>query len=102
VARETLEAVKQTEINAAKVESQASKEHDSILLRAEEKARLIISTKEKEVLRKSNEEMEKAKILGNEIVQNSIIVGNEENEKLIKKAKEKEEVAIELILSQII
>jgi len=102
VARETLEAVKQTEINAAKVESQALKEHDSILLRAEEKARVINSTKEKEVLERSHDEMEKAKILGNEIVQNSIVAGNEEKEKLIKMAKDKEKVAIELILSQII
>lgn|GEM_PF-1310159 len=102
MARETLEAVKQTEINAAKVESQALKEHDSILLRAEEKARVINSTKEKEVLERSHDEMEKAKILGNEIVQNSIVAGNEEKEKLIKMAKDKEKVAIELILSQII
>ena len=102
MARETLEAVKQTEINASKIESQALKEHDSILLRAEEKARLIISTKEKEALEKTNAEMEKAKILGNEIVQNSILAGNEEKGKLIKKANDKEKVAIELILSQII
>lgn len=102
MARETLEAVKQTEVNAAKVESQALKEHDSILLRAEEKARVINSTKEKEALERSHDEMGKAKVLGNEIVQNSIVAGNEEKEKLIKRAKDKEKVAIELILSQII
>lgn len=102
MARETLEAVKNAEANAAKVESQAIKEHDSILLRAEEQARSIISAKEKEALKNSYEEMEKAKKLGDEIVQNSIAAGNEEKEKLIKKAKDNEDLAIEHILSKII
>ena len=102
MARETLEAVKQTEINAARLESQALKEHDSILLRAEEEARSIIITKEKDAVKKAQDEMEKAVILGEEILQGAITAGNEEKDSLVKRARDNEKVAIELILSQII
>lgn len=102
MARETLDAVKNAEANAAKIESQALKEHDSILLKAEEQAISIISTKEKEALKISDEEMDKAKNLGNEMMQKSIDEGNREVEELTKKIKEDEKRAIKHILSQII
>lgn len=102
MARETLEAVKQMEINAVEIESQALKEHDDIILKAKEEAKKIVSIKEKEAFKKADEEMDKAKNLCNEMFQNSIKAGNEERDKLYKKAKNNEKAAIELILTQII
>lgn len=102
MARETLDAVKNSEANAAKIESQALKEHDSILLRAEEQAKSIISTKEKEALKISNDEMERAKKLGDEMMQKSIDEGNNEKEELTKRVKSDEKRAIKHILSQIV
>ncbi len=102
VARETLEAVKKVELNAALIESQALKQHDKIIYDAKENAKALLSTMEKEAKEKAEAELESARKQGYEIIQHAISNGNNEKDRLLSKVRDNEQAAIKLIISQLI
>ena len=102
MARETLDAVKQMEINAAMIESQASTKYDEIILGARKKSKEIIALKEKEALDIAKIELDNAKVLGDKIIQDAVNKGNIEKDKLLARTEENRQAAIDLIISQIV
>lgn len=102
MARETLEAVKQMELNAALIENQALKQHDEIIFKAQENAKALINSMEKEAIEKAEKKLENARKQGEEIIQQAISNGNKEKDRLLSTVGENQQVAIRLIISQLI
>jgi V/A-type H+-transporting ATPase subunit G/H len=102
VAKETVEAVRLAELNAAEREKEAIQKKEEMLLEAQQNAAALITSMEKDSLAKAQRDVNDAIRRGKE---NMVIARkNAEKEALILKelAKEKEKEAIQLVLSDVI
>lgn len=102
MAKETVEAVRQAELNALEKEKEALQKKDAIISEAEKKAKELIDSITKQASNKAQKDLDRAKSRAEEIV--SEAKARSEKEILIIKelAKGKETAAIELILSEVI
>ncbi|MDF2586281.1 MAG: hypothetical protein K0S41_122 [Anaerocolumna sp.] len=102
MAKETVQAVRSAELNAAQLEKDALIKRDAILREAEEKAKNMISEKTKEAIAKAEIDLEKAQLQGKEIMDKAIIRANQEILMMQELVKGKEQVAIDLVLKEVI
>ena len=102
MAKETVQAVRQAELNAAQIEKDATVKKDAILSKAQEEAKISISSITKDALAKAKQDLERAEVQGAEFME--IAVQRVEQEILMLKemVKGKEQVAIDLVLSEVI
>jgi len=102
MAKETVEAVRQAELNAAQIEKEAIKKKDEILLKAQEDAKITISTMTKEALTNAEQDLEQAQSQGVEFMNNAVQRVEQEIRLLKEMVKSKEQAAIDLVLSEVI
>lgn len=102
MAMETVQAVRQAEIEAALKEKEAAKQSELIILEAEKKAEDILSSMKKTLHEKAEQNLLEANVKAKEFM--DIALRDAENEiisiKDMVKVKEKE--AVSLVLSEII
>lgn len=102
MAKETVEAVRQAELNAAKLEREAALKRDAILQKASEDAKLLISTKTKEALEHASKELHKADLEGEKLMDLAVKKAEQEINLLKELVKQKENTAIDLVLKEVI
>lgn len=102
MAIETVEAVRQAELNAAQIEKEAAKECDAIFLKAQKDADEIISSMTKEALEKAKSDLGQTKIKSKTLMKEAEKRAAEGIEKIKKTAKKKEQPAIDLVISEIV
>ncbi|MDF2539909.1 MAG: hypothetical protein K0S76_2930 [Herbinix sp.] len=102
MAKETVQAVRQAELNAAQIEKDAIEKKDTILSDAQQNAKLLITSRTKEAFLKAERNLELANEQGAQLLQAAILKA--ENEVLLLKemVKGKEQVAIDKVLSSLI
>jgi len=101
MAIETVEAVRQAENRAEEKEKTAQKEKQVILATAQKEARELEKNSLKEATEKSKKNLQKAQLDGQSIINNTVKKAEEEVANLRNSIKEKEQKAIDLVISQI-
>ncbi len=102
MAKESVQAVRQAELNAAQIEKDAAKKKDTILLGAQEEAKSTISSMTKEALAKAEEDLKLAQQSGTEFMETAVKRAEKEISLLKEMVKSKEQAAIDLILLEVI
>jgi vacuolar-type H+-ATPase subunit H len=102
MAKETVQAVRQAELNAAQKEREANEKKEAILSEAQLNAKTMISTMTKEALEKAERNLTLANERGVEMLEAA--KKKAESEVLLMKemAQRKEEAAINLVLATVI
>lgn len=101
MAKETVQAVRQAEINAAKMEKEAFQKKEAILENAQRNAGQLVAEMTKKALEKADKDLAAANRRGQERLESSKVKA--ENEILIMKelAERKETEAIDLVISSV-
>ncbi|MDF2820957.1 MAG: hypothetical protein K0R15_1398 [Clostridiales bacterium] len=102
MAKETVQAIREAELKASQIEKDAAGKRDEIILKAEEDAKVKISSVIKEALAKAEQDLEQAQFQGTERMKNAVIKAEQEILELKEMVKSKEQVAIDLVLAQVI
>ena len=102
MAKETVQAVRQAELNAAQIEKDATAEKDAILSKAQEDAKISVTSITKDALAKAKQDLEQAEVQGAELMEFAVQRVEQEILMLKEMVKSKEQAAIELVLSQVI
>jgi hypothetical protein len=102
MAKETVQAVRQAELNAAQAEKDAIIQRDAMILKAQEDAKVIISTMTKEALNNAELNLKQAQIQGEELLKAAELKAEKEILLLKEMTKSKEQTAINLILSEVV
>ncbi len=102
MAIETVQAVRQAEINAAEIEKEAIKKRDAILSKAQEDAKEIVINMTKEALDKAELDLKKARQQGDRLMETAVQNAEKEVSLLKEMVKSKEQSAIDLVLSEVI
>lgn len=102
MAIETVEAIRQAELNAVQIEKDANQQKEAILLQAELEKDEIISSMTKEALAKSKQDIEIAQRQSEERVEKAIMQAEQEIIMLKEMVKNKEQAAIQLVLEEVI
>jgi V/A-type H+/Na+-transporting ATPase subunit G/H len=102
MAMETVQAVRQAELNAAQLEKEAIQKRELILAEAQQNAKSMITSMTKEALAKAEQKLLEANGQGAKRMETS--KQNAEKEVLLMKEmlKSKEQEAIKLVLSSVI
>lgn len=102
MAKETVQAVRQAELNAAEMEREALLEKDKILSEAQQEAKTLIASMTKQAMDAAERNLVLANQKGVEMM--GTAKKRAENEVILMKemAKNKEEAAIDLVLSNVI
>jgi V/A-type H+/Na+-transporting ATPase subunit G/H len=101
MAKETVQAVRKAELNAAQLEKDSLLKRDAILREVEEEAKNLISLKTKEAILKAEADLEQAELAGKEIMNKAIVRANQEILMMEGLVKGKEQAAIDLVLKEI-
>lgn len=101
MAKETIQAVRKAELNAARMEKEAGERREAILAEAQQDARSMITSMTKEAAAKAAKDLSEANHQGEEKVKTARI--RAENEVLLMKEimEEKEEAARKVVLSRL-
>jgi V/A-type H+/Na+-transporting ATPase subunit G/H len=102
VAIEIVQAVRQAEQDAAKLEKEAALKAEAIIQKANEDAKSLISSMTKEVLAKAEKDLEQVQLQGAELMVTAVQKAEKEILLLKEIVKGKEETAINLVLSEVI
>ena len=102
MAKETVDAVRQAELNATQIEKDATVKRDTIILNAEEEAKTIISTLIKEAHNIAELNRRQAQSQVEEIMKEAEFKAEQEIFLLKELTKSKEQETIHLILSEVI
>jgi len=102
MAKETVNAVRQAELNATQIEKEAEKEHDAILFKAEQDTKAIITSMSKEALAKAKHDLEQAQRQGEVAMETATLRAEKEIILLKEIVKSKEQAAIDYVLSEVI
>lgn len=102
MAKETVDAVRQAELNATQIEKDATVKRDSIILNAQEEAKTIISTLIKEAQNIAEQNSRQVQSQGEEFMKNAEVKAEKEILLLKELTKSKEQETIHLILSEVI
>lgn len=102
MAKETVQAVRQAEINSIEKEKEALRNKSIIISEAEQNAKELINSLTKQALDKAERDLSETKLRNTELI--NAAKNKAESEILIIKelAQRKEEAAINLILSKVI
>lgn len=102
MAKKTVQAVRQTELEAEKMEKDALAKKEEILAQAHLTAKSLTTSMTQDAMKKAEQNLKTAKLQANEIMEAS--GQRAENEVLLleEMLKSKEESAIDLILSNVI
>jgi vacuolar-type H+-ATPase subunit H len=102
VAKETVEAIRSAELNAAEIEKDALKKSESIILKARENAMSLKTSMVNEALKKAEKDVSETVQQGEEKI--GFVKENVQKEILLlkKMSEEREAEAIKLVLSHII
>jgi V/A-type H+-transporting ATPase subunit G/H len=102
MAKETVEAVRQAEINAAKLEYEATMNKEEMIQKALEDAKSLLSTCMKEALATSAKELEQTSIANDNLMKEAVLRAEQEINILKELVKSKEEAATLLVLGEVI
>lgn len=102
MAKETIKAIRQAELNALETEKRITEERRLIIHLAEEQASRIVEEMTKNAREQANKAMEETMVQGDEIIKKALAEVNQEIEGLGMLIREKETVADRLILSELI
>ncbi len=102
MAKETVQAVRQAELNAANIEKDAAVKSEAIILKAFEDAKLMIAAKTKEALFNADEMKKQAQSEGTDLIESAVLRAEQEILLLKEVVKSKEQAAIDLIISELV
>ncbi|QHQ61737.1 hypothetical protein Ana3638_13930 [Anaerocolumna sedimenticola] len=102
MANEIVQAVRQAEQEAVKIEKEAIQKAETMIQKANIDAKQLISSMTKEVLAKSQKDLEQAQLHGEELMVTAVQKAEKEILLLKEIVKSKEQNAIELVLSEVI
>lgn len=102
MAKETVEAVRQAELNAARLENEAITKKEQMIQKAMEDAKSIVSTRTKEALASSARELEETNIASSNLMQEAVLRAEQEISLLRELVKSKEKAATLLVLGEVI
>lgn len=102
MAKETVQAVRQAELNAAQIEKDATVMSDELLSKAQEDAMISISSIKKDALAKAKQDLEQAERQGLELMEKAVKSTEKEILLLKEIVKSKKQAAIDLVLSEVI
>ncbi|MDF2472659.1 MAG: hypothetical protein K0R92_172 [Lachnospiraceae bacterium] len=102
MAKETVQAVRQAELNAAQAEKEATLKRDEIILKAHEEAKTIIVTMTKDAAKNGEESLSLVQSQGEELLKAAELKAEKEILLLKEMVKSKEQTAINLILSEVV
>jgi vacuolar-type H+-ATPase subunit H len=102
MAIETVQAVRQAELNAAQMEKEDVNKQNFILSKAQEDAKLEISTITKKAIDKAEADLKQAEQRGTELMETAVQRAENEISLLKELVKSKEQQAIDLVLSEVI
>ncbi len=102
MAKETVQAVRQAELNAAQKERDVQLQKETIISEAGQNAKTLITSMTKQAMENAEQSLATANKKGNEMIMAAKLKA--ENEVLLMKemAQRKEEAAINLVLSSVI
>lgn len=102
MAKETIQAVRQAELNAVQKQRDAQQKKEANIHEAEQQAKTLIASMTKQAMEKAEHDLVAANQRGNELIDAARL--KTENEVILMKemAGRKEEAAIQLILSSVI
>lgn len=102
MAKETVQAVRQAELNAVQKEKDALTKKEEIIAEAERNARALITARTKQAVEKSEHNLSAANQRGTEIMEAAKSKAESEAFMIKETAQKREEAAVRLILSSII
>jgi len=102
MAKETVQAVRQAELNAVQIEKDANTQREAILLEAQQNAKTMITSMTKEAIAKAESDLGAAKHQGTETLEAAKLRAETEVLLIKEMIKEKEQSAIDLVLSNVI
>ncbi len=102
MAIEIVQAVRQAEQEAGKLEKEASFKADAIIQKANEEGKLLVTAMTKEILVNAEKELEQAQRQGSELMVTAVQKAEKEIILLKEIVKSKEQAAINLVLSEVI
>ncbi len=102
MAKETVEAVRQAELNAARKEQEASGRREAIISEAEHNARELVNSRTKQELEKAEQRKAAADQKGAELLEEARLKAEQEAAFMKEMALQKEGEAIRLVLASVI
>ena len=102
MAKETVQAVRQAELNAANIEKDAAVKTESIVSKALEDSKLLVAARTKEALFNADEMKKQAQSEGAALIESAVLRAEQEILLLKEDVKIKEKAAINLILSELV
>jgi vacuolar-type H+-ATPase subunit H len=102
MAKETVQAVRQAELNAAQIERDAIEKKDTLLSDAQQNAKMLVTSRTKEAFLKAERNLVLANEQGAQLLQSAILKADNEVLLLKEMVKGKEQVAIDKVLSSLI
>lgn len=102
MAKKTVQAVRQAELDAEKMEKEALTKKEEIIAQAHLTAKTLMTSMTKEAMSKAEQALNATKLQTNEIMETSIQKAQNEVLILEEMLKSKEKSAIDLILSNVI
>ncbi len=102
MAKETVEAVRQAELNATKLEKEAALKKEEMIQKALEDAKTLIATRTREALAHSAKELEETNIASDNLMKEAVLRAEQEISLLKELVKSKKKAAISLVLGEVI
>lgn len=102
MAKETVEAVRQAELNATNLENEAILKKERMIQNAMEDAKSLLSTRTKEALASSARKLEETNIASENLMKEAVFRAEKEISLLKELVKSKEKAAIDLVLGEVI
>ncbi len=102
MAMETVEAVRQAELNAAQKEKDALNKKDEIISEAGRNAKALAASRTKQAMEEAEQELEAANQKGNGILQAAKLKAEKEVLIMREMAKAREEAVINMVLQAVI
>lgn len=102
MAKETVQAVRQVELNALQIQKDADLKKDEILINAEQEAKQLVAAKTKQALAKAEQDLLIANQQGMQLIEAAKQKGEKEVLFLKETADLKEQEAIKMIISCVI
>ncbi len=102
MAIEIVQAVRQAEQDAGRLEKEASVKADVIIQKANEEGKLLVSAMTREILAKAEKDLAQAQLQGSELMVTAVQKAEKEILLLKEIVKSKEQTAIDLVLSEVI
>lgn len=102
MARETLDAVRQAELNALKLEREAELKKDEIIQKAKEDAKILISSRTQEVKQQASQKLKVAEEQGQRFMEEAVNKATQEIQMLKEIVQGKKQTAISHVLKEVI